>query len=79
LEREAAEHEAFARSRARVYVERSTLFAALDAHVASHGPPLVVLGESGGGKSALLANWVKRLRERDDAPFVIEYQEVRIT
>ena len=73
LAREAAEHEAFARSRARVYVERPALFAALDAHAAGGGPPLVVLGESGGGKSALLANWVKRLRERGDAPFVVEH------
>ena len=73
LTREAAEHECFARSRARVYVERPAQFAALDAHAAGGGPPLVVLGESGGGKSALLANWVKRLRERGDAPFVIEH------
>ena len=62
LAREAAEHEAFGRSRARVYVARPALFAALDAHAAGDGAPLVVLGESGGGKSALLANWVRRLR-----------------
>jgi tetratricopeptide (TPR) repeat protein len=73
LTREAAEHEGFARSRARVYVERPALFAALDAHAAGAGPPLVVLGESGGGKSALLANWARRLRERGDALLVIEH------
>jgi tetratricopeptide (TPR) repeat protein len=73
LAREVADHEAFARSRARVYVERPALFAALDAHAVGDGPPLVVLGESGGGKSALLANWVKRKREQNDAPFVIQH------
>ena len=34
----------------------------LDEHGRSDGSPLVVLGESGLGKSALLANWPKRYR-----------------
>ena len=53
LDREAAEHEAFAQSRARVYIGREEYFDRLDAHAAGDGPPLVVLGESGCGKSAL--------------------------
>jgi hypothetical protein len=57
LEREAAEHEAYARSRARVYVGRPEYFARLEGHAAGDGPPLAVVGESGAGKSALLANW----------------------
>ena len=57
LQREAAGHEAFARSRAGVYIGRQDYFDRLDAHVEGDGPPLVVLGESGSGKSALLANW----------------------
>ena len=57
LQREAAEHEAFARSRTGVYIGSTTYFEALDAHAAGDGPPLVVLGESGSGKSALFANW----------------------
>ena len=65
LAREAAEHEAFAASRAgtRVYIGRSEYFEALDAHAQGEGPPLVVLGESGSGKSALLANWALKRRE----------------
>ena len=62
LDREAAEHEAFARSRTGAYIGRREYFAALDAHAAGDGPPLVVLGESGLGKSALLANWAMRYR-----------------
>jgi len=62
LKREIAEHEAFARSRARVYIGRQEYFNRLDEHVSSDGPPLVVLGESGVGKSALLANWAIRYR-----------------
>ena len=63
LAREAAEHEAFARSRMGVYIGRQEYFDRLDAHAAGDGPPLVVLGESGSGKSALLANWLVRYRE----------------
>ncbi len=57
LERERMDHDAFARSRAGVYIGRHEYFDRLDAHVASDAAPLVVLGESGSGKSALLANW----------------------
>ena len=32
----------------------------MDAHARSKGKPLVVLGKSGSGKSALLANWAMR-------------------
>lgn len=63
LDRDAAEHEAFARSRCGVYIGRPEYFPQLDAHAAGDGPPLVLLGESGGGKSALLANWVSRHRQ----------------
>jgi tetratricopeptide (TPR) repeat protein len=73
LDREAAEHEAFARSRASVevrpgvysgvYIGRQEYFDALESHVESGSPPLVVLGESGSGKSALLANWALKYRE----------------
>ena len=58
LDREALDHEAYAQSRARVYIGRPEYFDKLDAHVAGDGPPLIILGESGGGKSALLANWL---------------------
>ena len=67
LDREAAEHEAYARSRAvvevrpgefsGVYIGRREYLDLLTAHARGDGPPLVVLGDSGMGKSALLANW----------------------
>lgn len=62
LNREAAEHAAFAASRTGVYIGKSKYFDRLDAHAGGDGPPLVVLGESGIGKSALLANWASNLR-----------------
>lgn len=60
LERERGLHEAFAQSRARIYVQRPRLFSLLDQHVAGNGPPIAVLGEAGVGKSALLASWALR-------------------
>lgn len=58
LDRDAAEHEAFMRSRSGVYIRRSADFDRLGAHADGDGDEaLVVLGESGSGKSALLANW----------------------
>ncbi len=63
LDRETAEHEAFAQSRFKVYIGRNEYFDRLDEHVQSDSQPLVVLGESGSGKSALLANWAVRCRQ----------------
>jgi len=66
LDREATEHEAFARHRTRVYIGRQEYLDKLDEHVRT-GEPLLVLGESGSGKSALLANWATRhLRSHPD-------------
>jgi len=62
LVREAAEHEAFAKSRVGVYIGRSEYTKRLDDHVKGEDPPLVILGESGSGKSALLANWALSYR-----------------
>ena len=57
-------HEGVIREARRTFVPRSTLTRRLDAHVDAHGPPLVLAGEAGSGKSALLADWIHQLRER---------------
>ena len=71
LERERLDHAAFADSRTSVYIRRQEYFDQLDTHVAGDGPPMVVLGESGSGKSALLANWVTAYRKQHPDEFVI--------
>jgi hypothetical protein len=78
LDREAAEHDIFAQSRFGVYIGREEYSQRLDAHVQGEGPPLVVLGESGSGKSALLANWAERHRaagakEPDEELFLFHF------
>jgi tetratricopeptide (TPR) repeat protein len=74
LDRAAADHEAYAASRRRVYIGRPEYIERLDAHAAGDGPPLVVLGESGGGKSALLANWTHGWLERHpETPVIVHF------
>jgi tetratricopeptide (TPR) repeat protein len=74
LDREAADHEVSAQSRTRVYMGRQEYFDRLDAHAAANSTtPLVVLGEPGSGKSALLANWVARYREAHPDTFVLQH------
>jgi tetratricopeptide (TPR) repeat protein len=71
LARQAAEHEAFAKSRAQVYISRAAYFETLDAHAGSKNQPLAVLGESGSGKSALLANWAINYRKDHPGELVL--------
>ncbi len=72
LDRETMEHEAFAQSRARVYIGRDEYFQQLDAHACgTDARPLVILGESGSGKSALLANWALRYRASHPGEFLL--------
>lgn len=62
LDQEAAEHQVFAERRRRVYIGRQEYFERLTEAANGDGPPLVVLGASGSGKSALLANWTRRFQ-----------------
>lgn len=71
LERQAADHESFARSRARVYIGRPEILNGLETHAQSQGPPLIVVGESGLGKSALLSNWGLGHREQHPDDFLL--------
>lgn len=73
LERERMVHEAFARARQKVYIGRDAYFKRLDEHVASDDPPLVILGESGAGKSALIANWIEKYRKAHPDDFLVTH------
>ncbi len=59
LEREIADHRAFAEDRARFFVGRRRMLATVAAYLAGSDPhPLAVWGDSGSGKSALVAKAV---------------------
>ena len=45
----------------------------LDRHAAGDGGPLVLLGESGSGKSALLTNWAERWRLAHPTDFIFQH------
>jgi tetratricopeptide (TPR) repeat protein len=73
LDQEAARHEAYARSRRLAFVGREDLLRRMTAHVAAGGNPLVLTGESGCGKSALLAEWVAGWREEHPDDLVVQH------
>jgi tetratricopeptide (TPR) repeat protein len=74
LDRAALDHEAYSASRRTVYIGRQAYIDRLDTHAASDGPPLVIVGESGGGKSALLANWTCKWRENHpETPVLVHF------
>jgi tetratricopeptide (TPR) repeat protein len=61
LTRERMMHEAYGATRQRMYLGGEEYFKALDqAMRAEKFSPVLITGQSGGGKSALLANWVIR-------------------
>jgi nephrocystin-3 len=71
--REARDHEAFAETRRRTYIGRPDYFARLDRHATGDGGPLVLVGDSGSGKSALVANWLQHWREAHPGDFLFQH------
>lgn len=64
LDRENAAHAAFARTRSRGYVGDAGERHRLDAFLSDDTTALVVCGNSGSGKSALLASWSSEISQR---------------
>ncbi len=74
LAQEAEGHEAYGRSRRHVYIARPEYYARLDGYAAGNGDQLlVILGETGSGKSALVANWTYGYRQAHPDVFVLEH------
>jgi nephrocystin-3 len=74
LDRAALNHEAYSASRRNVYIGRPEYINRLNAHAAGDGPPLVIAGESGGGKSALVANWTHSWsQQHPETPVLVHF------
>lgn len=73
LDQEAARHEAYARSRRLGFVVREDLLRRLDEHCSVSGGPIVLIGDAGCGKSALLAEWVRRWHRDHPEDLVIQH------
>ena len=78
--RERFGHEAYAATRRRAYVDHEPTLKKLDKHVEpvssdnrERSRPLVITGDSGSGKSALLARWTRLYRAKHPNAFVIEH------
>jgi len=67
-------HATFARSLTRVYLPNEKYYLELDKYAASNiTMPMIVKGQSGIGKSAVLANWIKRYKSHHPEVVVIEH------
>jgi len=73
LTREITDHEQFAETRRKVYIGRDEYYQRLDKHVNSQEPPLIISGESGSGKSALMANWADRYNRKNPDRYIIQH------
>ena len=71
--RQQSDHEAFAGTHRRTHIVRPDDFQVLDRHAQSGDGPLVVLGASGVGKSALLASWIDHWRRDRPQDFVFQH------
>ena len=58
LEREAREHASYRQSRLRVYLGGEAYISELESWIQSGEQKILITGESGSGKSALIANWM---------------------
>jgi nephrocystin-3 len=70
---EARDHDAYAETRRRTYIGRQDYFDALDRHCMGDGKPLLLVGDSGSGKSALIANWVEHWGEGHPGDFIFQH------
>ena len=64
FERETLQHEAYALPRQRLYIGGDPYLKALDKALSDGKQWILVDGPSGGGKSALLSNWLKSISDR---------------
>jgi hypothetical protein len=72
LEKEVADHEAFARDRAKLFIGRASILETIGDYIsASSTSPLAVFGESGSGKSALMARAIEHARPELPASEVV--------
>ncbi|XP_063416845.1 uncharacterized protein LOC134699089 isoform X1 [Mytilus trossulus] len=71
LERMREAHNAFGEARQRVYIGRQDYFKNItEARDKGITKPFIILGESGSGKSSLIANWAKKIEDAEATTFV---------
>ncbi|WP_108646463.1 tetratricopeptide repeat protein [Polynucleobacter rarus] len=71
--REGLKHEAYAAPRRRLYLGGEKYLTALSAAITKKQSKVLIEGSSGGGKSALLANWLQSYRTKYPKHLLFEY------
>jgi len=67
LTKQRLDHIGFIKSRVGVYIKNNVFFSKLDQQISDKGLPVIISGESGSGKSALLSNWImEHAKEQPD-------------
>ena len=69
LDQETMRHEAYAQSRRLAFIGRNDLLGKINEHVTGAG----LVGESGCGKSAILAEWASQWREQNSRDLIIQH------
>jgi len=75
LDSERFKHNMFAKGKKQIYLANEQLFIELDKHLSKDSRislPVVVLGDPGVGKSALLANWSQRYSDHHPEDIVVQ-------
>ena len=72
-EREECTQRAYANSVIQMHIVRQSSFERLDEHAEGDGLPLMLTGDPGSGKTALLAAWARQWRERHPDQLVVEH------
>lgn len=75
LDKERTAQRAYINSRHSYYFERQSYYDKIDSFINSNEQYLVITGESGIGKSALLANWIKRVEKNPDYHLAYHFVE----
>ena len=73
VEQERRLHNVFAHTRRIIYIDNESYYRELDNFLQSRSSKLLITGESGTGKSALIANWAHRLGNHSDNLFVFTH------
>ncbi|MBL7128951.1 MAG: tetratricopeptide repeat protein [Ignavibacteria bacterium] len=71
IEQERLDHTTFLKSRLRVYIGGQKYLNRLNVHANNEDTPLVITGESGLGKSALLANWITHYQKKHPDTYIL--------
>ena len=72
-EKEHIQQKAFLRSHTNAYIPMQDYFDRLDRFISGHTNTLVIAGESGMGKSALIANWIARSESKQYGHLVYHF------